>query len=328
MQREPTVADLVAARRVVDRYLPRAPLERSPLLSADLGADIYLKIETFKPTRTFKVRGALNKIASLDDAARRRGVVAASAGSHAQGVAFAASALGAPATVIMPGGVSDTIVRVCQAYGADVLLEGDVYDDTLALAHRIEREQGKTLIHPYADPLVIAGQGTIGLEILDDLPDVELVVVAVGGGGLITGIALALRSSRPAVEIVGVEPDGADAVGRSVRAGQPIVLKHPQSIADKLVAKSTEALNVTLATRYVDRFVTVTDNDLERASYEYLDALSLLVEPSGAAPLAAVRAGKVDPRGRRTVLVISGGNATPALIARIVAQREAAEAHA
>jgi len=328
VQREPTVADLVAARRVVDRYLPRAPLERSPLLSADLGADIYLKIETFKPTRTFKVRGALNKIASLDDAARRRGVVAASAGSHAQGVAFAASALGAPATVIMPRGVSDTTVRVCQAYGAAVLLEGDVYDDTLALAHRIEREQGKTLIHPYADPLVIAGQGTIGLEILDDLPDVELIIVAVGGGGLITGIALAVRSSRPAVEIVGVEPEGADAVGRSVRAGQPVVLEHPQSIADKLVAKSTEALNVTLATRYIDRFVTVTDNDLERASYEYLEALSLLVEPSGAAPLAAVRAGKVDPRGRRTVLVISGGNATPALIARIVGRREAAEAHA
>ena len=328
MLREPTVADLVAARRVVDRYLPRAPLERSPLLSTDLGADIYLKIETFKPTRTFKVRGALNKIASLDDAARRRGVVAASAGSHAQGVAFAASALGAPATVIMPRGVSDTIVRVCQAYGAEVLLEGDVYDDTLALAHRIEQEQGKTLIHPYADPLVIAGQGTIGLEILDDLHDVELIIVAVGGGGLITGIALAVRSSRPAVEIVGVEPEGADAVGRSVRAGQPVVLEHPQSIADKLVAKSTEALNVTLATRYIDRFVTVTDNDLERASYEYLEALSLLVEPSGAAPLAAVRAGKVDPRGRRTVLVISGGNATPALIARIVGRREAAEAHA
>src|SRR5438105_7348995 len=150
VQREPTVADVVAARRVVDRYLPRAPLERSPLLSADLGADIYLKIETFKPTRTFKVRGALNTIASLDDAARRRGVVAASAGNHAQGVAFAASALSAPATVIMPRGVSETIVRVCRAYGAQVLLEGDVYDDTLALAHRIEREQGKPLIHPYA----------------------------------------------------------------------------------------------------------------------------------------------------------------------------------
>ena len=323
MQREPTVADLVAARSVVDRYLPRAPLERSPLLSAELGADVYLKIETFKPTRTFKVRGALNKIASLDAAARRRGVVAASAGSHAQGVAFAASALGAPATVVMPRGVSQTIVRVCRAYGAEVLLEGGVYDDTLALAHRIEREQGKTLVHPYADPLVIAGQGTIGLEILDDLPEVELVVVAVGGGGLIAGIALALRSSRrEAVEIVGVEPEGADAVGRSVRAGHPIVLDHPQSVADKLVAKSTDALNVGLVARDVDRFVSVRDDDLERASYEYLESLSLLVEPSGAAPLAAVRAGKVDPRGRRTVLVVSGGNATPALIARIAAERE------
>jgi threonine dehydratase len=268
------------------------------------------------------VRGALNKIASLDDAARRRGVVAASAGSHAQGVAFAASALGAPATVVMPRGVSETIVRVCQAYGAEVLLEGDVYDDTLALAHRIERKQGKTFVHPYADPLIIAGQGTIGLEILDDLPNAELVIVAVGGGGLITGIALAIRSARPAVRIVGVEPEGADAVGRSVRAGHVVVLEDPHSVADKLVAKSTEALNVALASRYVDEFVTVGDRELENASYEYLEALSLLVEPSGAAPLAAVRAGKIDPRGLRTVLVVSGGNATAGLIARIAAQRD------
>ena len=147
-------------------------------------------------------------------------------------------------------------------------------------------------------------------------------IVAVGGGGLIGGIALAIRESRPDVRIVGVEPEGADAVGRSVRAGHPIVLEHPQSVADKLVAKSTEALNVELARRYVDEFVTVSDWDLERASYEYLEALSLLVEPSGAAPLAAVRAGKVDPRGRRTVLVASGGNATAALIARIAGERD------
>lgn len=322
VQREPTVADVVAARRVIDRYLPRAPLERSPLLSAELNADVHLKIETFKPTRTFKVRGALNKIASLDDQARRRGVVAASAGSHAQGVAYAAAALGAPATVVMPRGVSETIVRVCRAYGALVLLEGQVYDDTLALAHQIEREQGKTFVHPYADPLIVAGQGTIGLEIGDDLRDVELVVVAVGGGGLITGIALALRSITPGVRIIGVEPAGADAVGRSVRAGRPIVLEHPHSIADKLVAKSTETLNVGLATRYVDEFVTVDDRDLERASYEYLESLSLLVEPSGAAPLAAIRAGKVDARGRRTVLVVSGGNATADLIARIATRSD------
>ena len=324
MQGEPTIADVTAARRVVDRYLPRAPLERSPLLSADLGADIFLKIETFKPTRTFKVRGALNKIASLDPGARRRGVVAASAGSHAQGVAYAASALGAPATVVMPRGVSESIVRVCRAYDAEVLLEGEVYDDTLALAHRIEREQGKTLVHPYADPLIVAGQGTIGLEILEDLPDVELVVVAVGGGGLISGIGLAIRSTRPHVRIVGVEPEGADAVGRSVRAGHPVQLDHPHSVADKLVAKSTDALNVALASRYVDEFVTVSDDDLESAAYEYLESASLLVEPSGAAPLAAVRSGKIDPRGRKSVLVVSGGNANAALLARIVEHHEGA----
>jgi threonine dehydratase len=328
VEREPAVADAVAARRVVDRYLPPAPLERSPLLSADLGADVHLKIETFKPTRTFKVRGALNKIASLDPRDRARGVVAASAGNHAQGVAYAASALGTPATVVMPRGVSETIVRVCRAYAAEVLLEGEVYDDTLALAHRIERDQGKTFVHPYADPLIIAGQGTIGLEIVDDLPEVDVIVVAVGGGGLISGIALAVKASRPNVRVVGVEPEGADAVGRSVRAGRPITLDHPHSVADKLVAKSTDALNVRLAARYVDEFVTVPDHALERAAFEYLDALSLLVEPSGAAPLAAVREGKVDIRGANAVLVVSGGNATPSLIARITAERNASVATA
>ena len=315
------LADIVAARAVVDRFLPRAPLERSPLLSADLGADVHLKIETFKPTRTFKVRGALNKIASLDAAARRRGVVAASAGSHAQGVAFAAAALGAPATVVMPNGVSEMIVRVCRAYGAEVRLEGSVYDDTLALAHRIEREEGKTFVHPYADPLIVAGQGTIGLEILDDLPAADLVVVAVGGGGLISGIALAVKSRARPVRVVGVEPEGADAVGRSARAGHAVTLESPHSVADKLVAKSTDQLNVDLVRRYVDQLVTVNDDALEDATYEYLDRLSLLVEPSGAAPLAAVRAGRVDVRGRTVVLVVSGGNATPALVARIAGER-------
>lgn len=313
------IRDVVAAREVIDRYLPRAPLERSPLLSAEGGGEVYLKLETFKPTRTFKVRGALNKIASLDDAQRRRGVVAASAGSHAQGVSFAAYTLGAPATVVMPEGVSETIVGVCRAYGAQVLLRGHVYDDTLALAHQIERDEGRAFVHPYADPLIVAGQGTIGLEILDDLPDVDTVVVAVGGGGLIGGIAFALKSRAPRVRVVGVEPEGADAVGRSVRAGHPVVLDHPHSVADKLVAKSTDQLNVDLGRRYVDDFVTVSDEALEDATYEYLERLELLVEPSGAASLAALRCGRVAS-GRRTVLVVSGGNATPELLGRVIAR--------
>jgi len=314
-----TLADVEAARVIVDRYLPRAPIERSPYLSQLLGAEILLKIETFKPTRTFKVRGALNKIASLDDAARARGVVAASAGSHAQGVSYAAYRLGAPATVVMPRGVSDTIVGVCRAYGAEVRLEGAMYDDTLALAHQIENEQGKTFVHPYADPLIVAGQGTMGLEILDDVPDVDTVVVPVGGGGLIGGTALALKERRPAVRVIGVEPVGSDAVRRSWRAGHPVTVDHPHSVADKLVAKGTDQLNVDLVRKYVDDMVTVTDAALEAATYDYLERLSLLVEPSGAATLAAMRSGAVTSRGK-TVLVVSGGNAAVPVLARILAE--------
>lgn len=314
-----SLSDVVAARAVVDRYLPRAPIERSPYLSQLLGAEILLKIETFKPTRTFKVRGALNKIASLSDADRARGVVTASAGSHAQGVSYAAWRLGAPATVVMPTGVSDTTIGVCRAYGAEVLLSGELYDDTLVLAHQIERERGKSFIHPYADPLIIAGQGTIGLEILDDVPDVDTVIIGVGGGGLLAGAALALKERLPSVRVIGVEPEGADAVRRSREAGRPVVLERPHSIADKLVAKSTSQLNVDLIRKYVDDIVTVTDAAIGSAVYDYLERLSLLVEPSGAATLAALRSGAVRPRGR-TVLVVSGGNAAPAVLARILAE--------
>lgn len=317
----PGIDDVVAARRVVDRYLPRAPLELSPLLSKELGAEIHLKIETFKPTRTFKVRGALNKIASLDAAERSRGVVAASAGSHAQGVAYAAWALGVSATVVMPTNVSPTIIGVCRAYAATVLLEGDVYDDTLALARRIERDEGRTLVHPYADPLIVAGQGTIGLEILDDLPDVATILVAVGGGGLICGIALAAKARRRDVRIVGVEPEGADAFGRSVRAGRPIELERPYSIADKLVAKSTDQLNIDIARDLVDDLVTVSEDALADATYEYLDRLSLLVEPSGAATLAAARSPRVALGPGKAVLVVSGGNAAPPLLAKIIREK-------
>jgi threonine dehydratase len=317
------IEDVMAARRVVDRYLPRAPLERSPLLCQELGAEVHLKIETFKPTRTFKVRGALNKIASLDERARARGVVAASAGSHAQGVAYAAWALGVSATVVMPNAVSSQIVSVCRSYGATVRLEGDVYDDTLALAHRIETDEGRTFVHPYADPLIVAGQGTIGLELAEDLPDADTVIVAVGGGGLICGIGLALKHSNGRVRVIGVEPEGADAFGRSLRSGRPVELERPHSIADKLVAKSTQQLNVDLGRQVVDDVVTVSEEALADATYEYLDRHSMLVEPAGAASLAAVRSGRVSVAGQRVVLVVSGGNAAPPLLARIIAERSA-----
>ena len=223
---------------------------------------------------------------------------------------------------LRPSGVSETTVGVCRAYGAEVLLEGDMYDDTLALAHRIEQEQGKTFVHPYADPLIVAGQGTVGLEILEDVPDVGTVIVPVGGGGLIGGVALAIKERRPDIRVVGVEPLGADAVRRSREAGRPVTVDHPHSVADKLVAKGTEQLNVDLARRYVDEIVTVSDDALEAATYDYLERLSLLVEPSGAATLAALRSGAVQARGR-TVLVVSGGNADLRVLGRILAERGA-----
>ncbi|HEU5287735.1 MAG TPA: pyridoxal-phosphate dependent enzyme, partial [Candidatus Limnocylindria bacterium] len=229
--------------------------------------------------------------------------------------------LGTSAVVVMPRHVSPTIVGVCRAYGAEVILEGDVFDDAEVLAHRIEREQGRTFIHPYADRLIVAGQGTIGLELLEELPDLDQVVVAVGGGGLSAGIALAVKSERPRVRVIGVEPAGSDEVGRSVRAGAPVVLERPASVADKLVARTTMPMAVELGRRYMDDYVTVSEEALEAATYELLDRLSLLIEPSGAAPLAAVREGKLALRGLRTVLIASGGNIAPAVLARILRER-------
>lgn len=313
-----SLADIERARSVVARHLSPSPLERSPILSRELGADVYLKLEIFHPTRAFKVRGALVKLASLDPSQRKRGVVAASAGSHAQGVAFAAWRLGMPATAVMPRGVSDTIVNVCRGYGAEVLLEGEVYDDTVALAHAIEAREGKAFVHPYADPLVIAGQGTIGLELLAQLPDLEAVVVGVGGGGLIAGIAAALKQSGSRARVYGVEPDGADAVTQSLAAGRVVALEHPHSIADKLVAKSTAPLTLDLIARYVDRMVTVSDAAIADAMYLYLERLSLLVEGAGAASLAAARAGALDLERKKAVIVVSGGNATAAQLVRII----------
>ena len=314
------IQEVRAARAVVDRHLERSPLERSPSLSAAFGADIHLKLENLRPTRSFKVRGALTRISALDTAAHARGVVTASGGNHGQGVAYAAHVLGTSAVIVMPETVAPSVVEVCRAYGADVVLRGSIYDDTVALAHEIERDQGRTFVHAYGDPLVIAGQGTIGLEILEDLADVDTVVVPIGGGGLICGIALAIKEGAPRpVRVIGVEPEGSNNLGRSVAAGRPVTLDAPSSLALRLVARSTEPLNLELATRYVDEIVTVDDGALEAASFEYLDRLSLLVEPAGAAPLAAIRSGAVTP-GRRTVLVVSGGNVPADELARILAR--------
>ena len=318
------LADIERARAVVRRYLNvPTPLEPAPLLSRELGCEVWLKLETLHPTRAYKVRGALAKLSSLERERLTRGVVAASAGNHGQAVAWAAWRLGTSAVIVMPKTVDTSIVERCRAYGADVRLAGDVYDDTLALAHEVEERDGRTFVHPYGDPIVIAGQATIGLEIMEQLPAAQVVVAGVGGGGLVSGLATALKTSGWRGKIYGVEPEGADAVSRSIAAGHVISVDHPLSIADKLVAKSTLPITLDIFGRYVDQVVRVSERAIGDAMYEYLSRLSLLVEGSAAVGLAALRGGLIDNRGRHVVLVVSGANVSAELIAQIVSERRA-----
>jgi threonine dehydratase len=317
------LADIERASAVARRYLNvPTPLEPAPLLSKELGCEVWLKLETVNPTRAYKVRGALAKLASLDPERLARGVVAASAGNHGQAVAWAAWRLGTSAAIVMPRGVPASIVERCRAYGADVRLVGDVFDDTQALAHELEVREGRTFVHPYGDPIVIAGQGTIGLEILEQLPAAQIVIAGVGGGGLVSGLASALKGSGWRGAIYGVEPEGADAVSRSLAAGRPVTIEHPLSIADKLVAKSTLPITVEIFRRYVDGVVRVSDQQIADAMYEFLARLALLVEGSGAIGLAALRSGLIDARERRVVLVVSGANVSAGVLSRVVAERE------
>lgn len=319
-----TVDDVRRAREAIRPYLDPTPLQQVPLLSAELGCEIHLKLELVQPCRVYKVRGAVAKLATLDDAARRRGVVCASAGSHAQAVAWAGWRLGVPATVVMPRTASPAIARTCRSFGATVLLEGDVYDDSAVVAREIERRDGRAYVHPFADPVVVAGQGTIGLEILEQLPRAEAILAGVGGGGLVSGIATAVKGAGWRGAVYGIEPEGADAVSRSLEAGRIVALERPGSMADKLVARTTDPLTFELLRRHVDGMVRVSEEAIADAVFRFLDALSLLAEPSGAVGLAALRSGRLDLRGRTVVLVVSGGNIPAALLARILTERVAA----
>lgn len=316
-----TVEDVRRALAVVRRFLDPSPLQAAPLLSAELGCEVHLKLELVHPCRVYKVRGALVKLVSLDDDAKRRGVVCASAGSHALAVSWAAWRLGVSATVVMPRQASAAIARVCRSYGASVLLEGDVYEDAATLAHDVARREGRTYVHPFADPVVVAGQGTIGLEILEQLPGAEAIVAGVGGGGLLAGIAAAVKGAGWPGRVYGVEPEGADAVTRSLEAGRIVSVERPHSMADKLVARSTAPVTFELLRRHVDGMVRVGEEEIADAVYCYLDLLSLLVEPSGAVGLAALRAGRLpELRGKTVVLVVSGGNVPAELLERILAE--------
>jgi threonine dehydratase len=321
-QTPPTLEDLRAAQARIAGRVHRTPLSTAHTLGdlLDPPVELYLKEEQRQKTGSFKVRGVLNRLATLDDEQRRRGLVTVSAGNHAQAVSWAARAAGVPATVVMKQGASPTKVAASRGYGATVDLTSP--DNTAAFerAHGLEREHGLTFVHPFDDPMIVAGQGTVGMEILEDLPEPDLVIVPVGGGGLISGIALAIKQQRPATRVIGVEPVGAPTVTQALAAGAPVTLGPPQTIADGLAAPFTGALNLAIIQRTVDEVVLVEDDDLRAAMKLLLERAKLLAEPAGAAGLAALLAGKVvGTAGRKVVVVVSGGNADigalPALLA-------------
>ena len=294
------------------------PLNRSRTLSEMAGCDLYLKLENLQATGSFKIRGAFNKIRLLSDSERQRGVICASAGNHAQGVAFSAAMIGAESTVIMPAFAPPSKIQATRSYGAQVMLEGETYDDAYAAAVALSEKDGLTFVHAFDDPLIISGQGTLGLEILEDLPDPDVVIVPVGGGGLISGIGAALKHLKPDVEVVGVEADGADSMLLSLKAGKIIPVTSISTIADGIAVKTPGKVTFPLVRKYVDRMVTVNDEETAHALYLLSERAKLVAEPAGVVALAAALSEKSGYPGKKVVAVISGGNVDLSMLTQIV----------
>jgi threonine dehydratase len=276
----PLFSDIINAQSVLRNFVKLTPLERSKSFSAMSGAEVYLKLENFQSTGSFKVRGAYYKIKNLTTEESANGVLCASAGNHAQGVAYAASSLGVKSTVFMPVFTPPLKVIATRAYGAEVILSGDTFDDAFAAATEFGEKSGATFVHPFNDPYIIAGQGTIGLEIFEQLREVDEVLVPIGGGGLIAGIAIALKQLNPRIRIIGVEADGAQSMKLSMEKGSPVTLNSVNTIADGIAVKSPGNLTFEVTRQLVDELVVVNDAEMAHAAYMLLQRAKILTEPA------------------------------------------------
>ena len=292
----------------------RTPLDPAP----KLGENIYIKAENLQLTGAFKLRGAYNKILSLTPEEAARGVIACSAGNHAQGIALSASRLGIRSVICMPAGAPISKVEATRAYGAEVVLVPGVYDDAAREAERLTKEHGYTFAHPFNDPYVIAGQGTIGLEILEQLPDVSQVVVPIGGGGLISGIAYAIKHLKPSCRVIGVQAEGAASMEQSIRQGRPVELGSVATIADDIAVKRPGDLTFQLCREYVDEIVTVREDEIASAILALMEVQKTVAEGAGATPVAACMFKKVDTTAGKTVCVVSGGNVDVTTLSRVI----------
>jgi threonine dehydratase len=285
------------------------PLLTSRTLSEKTGYDVRLKAEMFQRTGSYKIRGPLNKFPQLSEEQKRRGVICSSAGNHAQGVALAAAIHGIKAVVVMAENATPSKVAATRGYGAEVVLHGSIWDEANERARELVRERGYTYIHPFDDLELIAGQGTVGLEIMEDWPEADVLVVPIGGGGLISGIALAAKSRKPGVRIIGVESSGAPGMQQSVAAGHPVVLDRVDCVIDGLRVRRVGDHNVAIVRRAVDEIVTLPDAEIFDAMLWVMQHCKLVVEGAAAAPVGALLHGLVKaPPGARVVCVLSGGN--------------------
>ncbi|TLX94544.1 MAG: threonine ammonia-lyase [Thaumarchaeota archaeon] len=306
---EVTLGDVEEAGKVLKGVARETPLDRSRTFSELTSSELYLKLENLQKTGSFKTRGAYVKISSLSEAERRKGVVAASAGNHAQGVAYSASLLGVKSTIVMPEQASPAKVDATKGYGASLLLSGRTFDDAMRRAQEISRKEGKVLIHAFDDTKVISGQGTVGLEMADEQPELDEVVIPVGGGGLASGIAVAMKAINPKMKIIGVQSEAYPPVYRALgqeRGGKKIA--PAETLADGIAVKEPGKITLKLLKRYLDGVVLVNDAEIAKAIFLLLERAKTLAEPAGAAGLAAVLSGAVDVRGKKCAVVISGGN--------------------
>jgi len=296
-----------AAARVAGR-VHRTPVVSSATLDRRTGATVLLKNEAVQKTGSFKARGAFNRLVTLPDAERERGLVAVSAGNHAGALAWAAAQVGAKATVVMPRNAPAAKVAACRDYGADVVLHGETTVESFAECERLQQERGLYFVHPFDDPEIVAGQGTTGLELAEDAGPVDLWVCCVGGGGLICGTALAVRDANPGCRVVGVEPEGAAALTAALAAGRPVPVV-PRSVADGLCAPFAGPVTLPLFRELVDEVVLVTDDEILAAVRFVMERMKVVVEPAGAAAVAALLTGRAgDVAGARVGAILSGGN--------------------
>lgn len=315
---EVTLEEIERAAAVLRGVTRVTPLDRSRTLSEQTGIDLYLKMENFQRAGSFKMRGAYYKIHSLSDSERKRGVVAASAGNHAQGVANAATLLGVKSTIVMPESASPAKIDATKGYGARVVLQGANFEEALAMAREIARKEDATLIHAFDDPMVVAGQGTTGLEMMEAAPELQTIVVAIGGGGLISGVAVAAKSIKPSIKVVGVQSEAFPSMYMAFKTAKLVPYKTQETIADGIAVKQPGKLTYKLIRKYVDDIVLVGDSDIASAIFFMLERMKVVAEPAGAASVAACMTGLVKARGEKCGTVVSGGNIDMYLLDQIV----------